>query len=50
MLTNLRTLYDQLRLLTPFQRLAGFKAIPMADAALYQIPLVADKQDTTYAR
>lgn len=50
MLTNLRTLYDQLMLLTPFQRLTGFKAIPMADAAHYQMPLVADKQNPTYAR
>jgi hypothetical protein len=50
MLTNLRTLYDQLMLLTPFQRLTGFKAIPMADAALYQMPLVADKHNPTYAR
>ena len=50
MLTNLRTLYNQLMVLTPYQRLAGFEAIPMADASLYQMPLIANKNDPTYAR
>ena len=36
--------------LTPYQRLAGFEAIPMADASLYQMPLIANKNDPTYAR
>ncbi|MBO7173725.1 MAG: hypothetical protein J6V64_05260 [Burkholderiaceae bacterium] len=50
MLANLRTLYDQLTVLTPYQRLKGFEAIPMADASLYQMPLIASKTDPCYAR
>ena len=50
MLANLRTLYNQLMILTPYQRLTGFEAIPMADASLYQMPLIANKKDPTYAR
>lgn len=50
MLANLRTLYNQLTILTPYQRLKGFEAIPMADASLYQMPLIASKSDPHYAR
>ena len=50
MLTNLKCLYDQLMVLTPYQRLENFEAIPMADAALYQMPLIADKGNPMMAR
>ncbi len=50
MLSNIRTLYQQLVILTPFQRLTGFEPIPMADAALYQMPLIANKSNPDFAR
>ena len=50
MLTNMKKLYDQLMVLTPYQRLKDFEAIPMADAALYQMPLIADKSNPMMAR
>ena len=50
MLTNLKCLYDQLMVLTPYHRLENFEAIPMADASLYQMPLIADKTNPMMAR
>ena len=50
MLSNMKKLYDQLMVLTPYQRLKDFEAIPMADAALYQMPLIADKTNSMMAR